>query len=301
MSTQAVSSSSLYQEIRSFYQNRGSDMKSLGNALNSGDLSAAQDAFSDLVALGQQGPYVNAEPFSKSDRAAAFDAIGTALQAGDVAGAESAYATLEGELNSGSPDNSVDGTAPQDVSVDLSSDQTSGTEATDTESIYQQLQEFRKERKADLKQLDAALGAGDLNAAQTAYNALSALGDDGPYKNGEPFAKSDRAGSFEAIGTALEAGDLAGAQSAFATLESELHTPQDPNPPLQAGNTGTVTAPPHSPTNPPVFSPFLPVNSVPRNGTTTTGLHWRHAHGGPVHRAPTTAGNLNTDGFNQIA
>ena len=95
MSTQAITSLSLFQEIQSYYQNRNTDLQQLGNALKSGDLNAAQQAYDALVALGKQGPFSNGDPFSKSDRETAFQNIGTALQTGDLASAQAAFATLQ--------------------------------------------------------------------------------------------------------------------------------------------------------------------------------------------------------------
>ena len=95
MSTTAISSSSIFQELQSFYQTRQSDLKQLGTDLQSGNLAGAQQAYTTLAALGQNGPFANSEPFAKSSRAQAFDAIGQALQAGDLAGAQAAFATLK--------------------------------------------------------------------------------------------------------------------------------------------------------------------------------------------------------------
>lgn len=94
MTTSAVSNQSIYQDIRAFHQNRSNDLKQLGQALQSGDLNAAQQAFDALTALGQGGPFSNAEPFRRSDRVTDFNAIGQALQSGDLNGAQSAFATL---------------------------------------------------------------------------------------------------------------------------------------------------------------------------------------------------------------
>ena len=81
MSTAAVSSPSIFQEIQSFYQSRQADLKQLGSDLQSGDLSDAQQAYNALAALGQNGPFANSEPFSKSGTAQAFESIGQALKA----------------------------------------------------------------------------------------------------------------------------------------------------------------------------------------------------------------------------
>ena len=88
------------------------------------------------------------------------------------------------------------------------------------ESIHLSRQEFYQQRKADLQQLGDALKSGDTAAAQKAYDALVALGKNGPLANGDTFHRSDRAQDFAAIGQALASGDLAGATAAFDTLAS---------------------------------------------------------------------------------
>jgi hypothetical protein len=143
-----------------------------------------------------------------------------------------------------------------------------------SESIYQQLQDFRSERKSDLQQLGQALASGDLNAAQQAYNSLVQLGQQGPFKDSEPFQRSDRAQDFEAIGQALKSGDLAGAQQAFAMLESTfgrhiIHG--GPEPPISGGGTTPPTEPPIS--KPPSTVPPIvisPPTKPPVSGGGTT-------------------------------
>jgi hypothetical protein len=215
MSIAAITSSSIFQELKSFFQNRSADVKQLGSALQSGDLNGAQQAFNALAALGQNGPFASSEPFSKSSRAQSFEAIGQALQSGDLAGAQAAFAALTARP---SPQEST----PAAV-VNISGAQPSPTTATDNpSSIYQQLQAFRQQRQSDLAQLGQALQSGDLAGAQTAFDTLTALGQAGPNKDGQTFARSDRNQDFQAIGQALQSGDLAGAQAAFAALKSSF-------------------------------------------------------------------------------
>ncbi|SRR5579871_386007 len=54
MSTAAVSSNSIYQELQSFFSQRRSDIKQLGKDLQSGDLTAAQQDYQDLQTLGSR-------------------------------------------------------------------------------------------------------------------------------------------------------------------------------------------------------------------------------------------------------
>lgn len=95
MSTAAVSTSSIYQELQTYFQARNSDLKQLGQALQSGDLAGAQQEFSAIQNLGQNGPFANGNAFKVSQREQDFAAIGQALQAGDLAGAQQAFAQLE--------------------------------------------------------------------------------------------------------------------------------------------------------------------------------------------------------------
>src|SRR6266446_3898099 len=221
MSTTAVSSLSIFQELQSFYQNRQTDLKQLGSALQSGDLAGAQQAYSALAVLGEDEPFANSEPFAKSSRAQAFNALGEALQAGDLARAQASFATLTSNQSTSATSAQAASAATPAAFVNLTGAKPSNTTATGADnapSIYQQLQAFREQRAADLAQLGQALQNGDLVGAQSAFNALTALGQAGPNKNGQVFSRADRAQNFQAIGTALQSGDLAGAQSAFANL-----------------------------------------------------------------------------------
>jgi len=95
MSTAAVSTSSIYQELQTFFQQRGSDLQQLGQALQSGDLAGAQKEFSAIPSLGQSGPFASGDAFKSSQREQDFAAIGQALQSGDLAGAQQAFAQLQ--------------------------------------------------------------------------------------------------------------------------------------------------------------------------------------------------------------
>jgi hypothetical protein len=95
MSTAAVPSSSISQELQAYFQQRGSDQKALGQALKSGDLAAAQKEFDAIQSLGQSGPFANGNPYIRAQRQQDFAAVGQALQAGDLAGAQKAFAALQ--------------------------------------------------------------------------------------------------------------------------------------------------------------------------------------------------------------
>jgi hypothetical protein len=226
MSTAAVSSTSIFQELQSFNQNRQTDLQQLGSALKSGDLSGAQQAYTALATLGESGPFANSEPFAKSSRADAFNALGEALQAGDLARAESAFATLTGNQSASTA--ATTAAAVVNLTGTQSGAAAAASTSSSTSSIYQQIQSYRQQKQADLAQLGQDLTAGNASAAQQDFNTLTALGQSGPNANGQVFQNSARAQDFQALGQALQAGDLAGAQSDFANLSSTLNTVQTP-------------------------------------------------------------------------
>ena len=100
MSTPAVSSSSLYQQLNQYYQTRSSDQQQLGQALASGNLASAQTAFNNIVSLGQSGPFQSGNPYYLSQREQDFTAVEQALQSGDLAGAQQAFTALQNTFNS---------------------------------------------------------------------------------------------------------------------------------------------------------------------------------------------------------
>ncbi|MGB8011391.1 MAG: hypothetical protein WCF68_07245 [Terriglobales bacterium] len=200
-------SSSIFQELKSFYQTRQADLSQLGSDLQSGNLTAAEQDFSALTALGQTGPFANSDVFSNASREQAFTTIGQDLQSGDLAGAQAAFATLGTKSTS----KTAVSTPPTD----------------DSSSLFQQLKAYRQERKADLAQLGQDLQAGNLTAALQDFNALTALGQSGPYKSGQTYQESGREQDLQAIGTALQSGDLTGAETAFASLSGTFGKQDD--------------------------------------------------------------------------
>lgn len=95
MSTAAVSTSSIYQQLQTYFQGRNSDLQKLGQALQSGDLASAKQEFNAIKTMGESGPFANGQPFKISQRDKDFAAVGQALQSGDLAGAQQAFAQLK--------------------------------------------------------------------------------------------------------------------------------------------------------------------------------------------------------------
>jgi hypothetical protein len=121
-------------DYKQFRAERSVDMKQLGQALASGDLSAAQAAYDKLVQLGKFGPLENGQTFKRSDRAQDFQAIGQALQSGDLASAEQAFTALKDTFNHlahGGPEPPV--VNPNSSVVINVTYQVSGTNATPSE------------------------------------------------------------------------------------------------------------------------------------------------------------------------
>ena len=94
MSIAPVASNSIHQELQSFFDHRRSGLQQLGKDLKSGDLTAAQQDYQSLQALGQSGPFADGGPFAVARREQNFENIGAALQSGDLLGARKALLDL---------------------------------------------------------------------------------------------------------------------------------------------------------------------------------------------------------------
>jgi hypothetical protein len=249
MSTTAISSGSIYQELQSFFQQRNSEVTQLGQDLSSGNVANAQQDFATLQSLGQGGPFANGDAFAAGNvREQDFTAIGQALQSGDLAGAQQAFAQLESTFKNGSGGGS-DSIASAVSAADAAVTQTSASSSS-SQSIYQQLRDYYQQRTADVSQLSQDLASGNTANAQQDVAALQALGESGPFKSGDAFGNKQRESDFAAIGQALQSGDLAGARQALAQLE------------------GTFRG--HHQTSPPVYQAPQTIGAVPIGGLDTT-------------------------------
>jgi len=119
MSVSAISTTAANADLQPYFQQRRAEMAQLAKALQSGDMQAAEQAYTAVVNLGQQGPFKNGTPFAMASREQDFQAIGQALQAGDLNAAKSAFQALAGTFQQPSPGSSASG---QDV-VELSGGQ----------------------------------------------------------------------------------------------------------------------------------------------------------------------------------
>lgn len=102
-----------------YLSERRPEVHQLEEALKSGDLSAAQQAYNNLVALGNQVLHKD-NPFLRRDRALDFNAIGGALQNGDLDGARQAFAALHDTFRQKLPPVATSSTPLTDAVVTLS-------------------------------------------------------------------------------------------------------------------------------------------------------------------------------------
>lgn len=226
MSTAAVSSGSIYQELQSYFQQRNTDVSQLGQDLTSGNLANAQQDFATLTGLGQGGPFANGDAFGAgSAREQDFTAIGQALQSGNLSAAQQAFAELQSSFKNGGGGNDSIASA---VSAAASAATQTAASTSSIQSLYGQLKSFYQQRNADVSQLGQDLTSGNTASAVQDLATLQSLGQSGPFKSGNPFDNKQRESDFAAIGQALQSGDLAGAQQAFATLEATFQKQQTP-------------------------------------------------------------------------
>ena len=226
MSTAAVSSGSIYQELQSYFQQRNTDVSQLGQDLTSGNLANAQQDFATLTGLGQGGPFANGDAFGAgSAREQDFTAIGQALQSGNLSAAQQAFADLQSTFKNGGGGKDSIASA---VSAAASAATQTAASTSSIQSLYGQLKSFYQQRNADVSQLGQDLTSANTASAVQDLATLQSLGQSGPFKSGNPFDNKQRESDFAAIGQALQSGDLAGAQQAFATLEATFQKQQTP-------------------------------------------------------------------------
>jgi hypothetical protein len=106
------------------------------------------------------------------------------------------------------------------VSDQPNSEETPMSTAAVSSSSLNQYQGYFSTRQSDLAQLGQSLASGDLAGAQTQYNNIVQLGQNGPFAGGNPFYAPQREQDFTALGSALQSGDLAGAEKAFSSLKA---------------------------------------------------------------------------------
>ena len=226
MSISALSSSLISdlapQHWQNPFQEIKQDFQQLASALQSGNLSGAQSAYSNIQQLlqGNQGSSTsNTSSTSTGSNTLQNDflALGQALQSGDLSTAQSAFAQLQSDFQAS---HQPGGASPG----------TQGPPQGDDQYVASQGQNPVEQALQDYTQLASDLQSGNLTAAQSDYTNLQQLVQayQGP-------AKSDSAiqSDFATLGQDLQSGNLTQAQSEFSQLQTDLANaaqPQTQNP-----------------------------------------------------------------------
>ena len=107
----SISSSQSLVPNQAFVQIK-QDFQSLGSALQSGNLGAAQTAFSALLQAQQATPQSSGDTAGAAPSgsiASAVSALATDLQSGNLSGAQSAFQQIQGQLQSSPPSSHAHG------------------------------------------------------------------------------------------------------------------------------------------------------------------------------------------------
>jgi len=196
------------------------DFQQLAGALQSGDLSGAQSAYSSIQQLLQASTN-SSNSSSPTTIQSDFATLGQALASGSLSQAQSAFSQLQTDFQAArqSRDGAVNGPTPgQDQYVPSSSQ---GPNA-----VGQALQDYT--------QLASDIQSGNLTDAQAAYTSLQQLVGN-PSSSNASTIQTD----FATLGKAIQSEDVTQAQSAFAQLQSDYQTANQP--PSAAGTTTAST------------------------------------------------------------
>jgi len=98
MTVSSVSSSPYQTNAPTPWQQRAQDFKALANALQSGDLTGAQQAFAALQKDQPGSTSTTSASGQNSQASNDFQSLQNALQSGDLSGAQQAFASLKQDL-----------------------------------------------------------------------------------------------------------------------------------------------------------------------------------------------------------
>lgn len=188
-------------EIGSPQKNLRQQFMQLQKALQSGDLSSAQSAYSGIEDSLQNGAQSSKSPVNGNNQATTdFQTLGKALQNGDISSAQSALILFQQDLQpGGQPGTSGYGGIR-------------GRTGRFNSAMAKQMKDF--------KSLATALQSGDTSSAQTAM--ASVMQD---MQNGKPGsfpANGSAAQTLQNLQDAVQSGNVSDATSAFSTLMQDL-------------------------------------------------------------------------------
>jgi soluble cytochrome b562 len=195
MSISSIASSSVYQNsYTNPFKTVKKDFQDITSALQSGNMSAAQTAFSafqtDASALNGTTSSNN-NPVSQD-----IQGLGTALQSGSLSDAQQALSKIHSDIKGHGA------FARQQMEM-----QSSLSSGSDTENTLKQ----------DFQNLSAAIQSGNLTDAQKAFATLQQAAPSQSGQNTSQFSTD-----IQSLGTALQSGNVSDAQKAFATLQQDM-------------------------------------------------------------------------------
>ncbi|MGA2227494.1 MAG: hypothetical protein ABSH41_23910 [Syntrophobacteraceae bacterium] len=201
MSVGGVSSTDSSYQInqQNGWQQVMNDFSQLGQALQSGSLTGAQQAFATLQQDMQNVGQSQSGQSQSTQQQSALNQLGQALQSGDLAGAQQAFAALKTSHHH----HHSGGT--QGTSGGSGGSSTIGN---------------------DLNTLATALQSGDLAGAQKAFATLQQdMQNTGQTQSAQQTSQtSQQNNDFNTLAKALQSGDLTGAQQAFTSLMQDAQT-----------------------------------------------------------------------------
>jgi DNA-binding FadR family transcriptional regulator len=191
------------------------DYTQLAGDLQSGNLTGAQSAYSNLQQLIQAYSGSSTSATSSNTPTAIqtdFATLGQDLQAGSLTQSQSAFSQLQTDLDA--PTQPAASTAPTTPDPAVST--------TPTQNPVQQVRQ-------DYLQLANALQSGSLTSAQSAFTALEQAlqtqSGTGTASTTTATSSNDPiANDLSALGQALSSGNLTQAQSAFTQLNTDIQT-----------------------------------------------------------------------------
>jgi len=246
MSISSIASSSVYQSnYTNPFQAVKKDFKDINSALQSGDLSAAQTAFSAFQTDTSKVSGNNSSNSMSQD----IQGLGSALQSGSLTDAQQAFSKIQSDMkghgkfakqqmelqSSLSSGSDTGNTIKQDFS-NLSTALSSGN-LTDAQKAFATLQQDAPAQNSqnsqfskDIQSLGNALQSGDLSSAQEVFSTIQAKMSQGLQNQSAVSATSTTANTnpvqqdFQNLSTALQSGNMSDAQKAFATLQQDMTT-----------------------------------------------------------------------------
>ncbi|KAA0889007.1 hypothetical protein [Oryzomonas rubra] len=213
MSIAGISSSS-----SSFFAKIALDFQDISTALQSGNMTDAQQAYaalaSDKAAQLGTSSTDSVDNDSNSPMAQDIQSLGSALQSGSLTDAQNALDKIQQHMEG----QGEFAKQQMDLASLLSTDSTAAADSTSSSDTNPLVQDFQA--------LSAALTSGNLSDAQTAFATLQ---QDVSSQNGgqsdDPFSQD-----IQSLGSALQSGNLTDAQQVFSRIEDKLSSPPPEQP-----------------------------------------------------------------------